>query len=179
MLLVIILGATIKKHYNITWLHQSSAALLLGVLVGFVVSYVRRDPMYQDDTRESRRMTSFVEWIMFDTEFFFLVLLPVIFESGYTLSPETLFTNFDAISVFAFLGTFTSTLVVGFIMYLAGMWGLVFKFTLRDAMLFGWLLQHRPGDDARHLLGHGTRPGPARRGPGGVVIERCYLDRTL
>ena len=52
------------------------AALLLGVLVGFVVSYVRRDPMYQDDTRESRRMTSFVEWIMFDTEFFFLVLLP-------------------------------------------------------------------------------------------------------
>ena len=140
LLLVIILGATIK-HYNITWLHQSSAALLLGVLVGFVVSYVRRDPMYQDDTRESRRMTSFVEWIMFDTEFFFLVLLPpVIFESGYTLNPETLFTNFDAISVFAFLGTFTSTLVVGFIMYLAGMWGLVFKFTLRDAMLFGSLI---------------------------------------
>ena len=37
LLLVIILGATIK-HYNISWLHQSGAALLLGVLVGFVVS---------------------------------------------------------------------------------------------------------------------------------------------
>jgi hypothetical protein len=40
--------------------------------VGHVVSYVRRDPMYADDTRESARMTAFVEWIMFDTEFFFL-----------------------------------------------------------------------------------------------------------
>ena len=76
LLLVIILGATIK-HYNITWLHQSGAALLLGTIVGFVVWYVRRDPMYQDNgTGESQRMTSFVEWIMFDTEFFFLVLLP-------------------------------------------------------------------------------------------------------
>ena len=63
LLLVIILGAT--KHYNITWLHQSGAALLLGTIVGFVVWYVRRDPMYQDDgSGESQRMTSFVEWIM-------------------------------------------------------------------------------------------------------------------
>ena len=92
LLLVIILGATIK-HYNITWLHQSGAALLLGTIVGFVVWYVRRDPMYQDNgTGESQRMTSFVEWIMFDTEFFFLVLLPpVIFESGYTLNPRLCF----------------------------------------------------------------------------------------
>jgi len=42
---------------------------------------------------------------MFDTEFFFLVLLPpVIFEAGYTLNPGTLFKNFDAVAVFAFLG---------------------------------------------------------------------------
>ena len=68
----------------------------------------------------------------FDTEFFFLALLPpVIFESGYTLNPETLFRNFDAISVFAFLGTFVSTLVVGFIMYGAGMAGLAYQYTLR------------------------------------------------
>jgi NhaP-type Na+/H+ or K+/H+ antiporter len=140
LLLVIILGATIK-HYNIQWLHQSGAALLLGVMVGFVVSYVRRDPMYHDNTQQSQRMTSFVEWIMFDTEFFFLVLLPpVIFESGYTLNPETLFKNFDAISVFAFLGTFTSTLVVGFIMYLMGSYGFSFPFTLREAMLFASLI---------------------------------------
>ena len=140
LLLVIILGATIK-HYNIQWLHQSGAALLLGVMVGFVVSYVRRDPMYHENTQQSQRMTSFVEWIMFDTEFFFLVLLPpVIFESGYTLNPETLFKNFDAISVFAFLGTFTSTLVVGFIMYLMGMYRFSFPFTLREAMLFASLI---------------------------------------
>lgn len=140
LLLVIIVGATIK-HYNVQWLHQSGAALLLGVLVGFVVSYVRQDPMYQENTRESQRMTAFVEWIMFDTEFFFLVLLPpVIFESGYTLNPEKLFKNFDAIAVFAFLGTFTSTVVVGFIMYVAGTWGVSFPFTLRDAMLFASLI---------------------------------------
>merc|ERR1719478_1142711 len=97
--------------------------------------------MYMDNTRESQRMTSFVEWIMFDTEFFFLVLLPpVIFESGYTLNPETLFKNFDAISVFAFLGTFTSTLVVGAIMYFSGHLGFSYPFTLRDAMLFASLI---------------------------------------
>lgn len=140
LLLVIILGATLKR-YNITWLHQSGAALLLGLLVGFVVSYVRRNPRYSEDARETQRMTAFVEWIMFDTEFFFLVLLPpVIFESGYTLNPETLFKNFDAISVFAFLGTFTSTVVVGFIVYAAGAAGISFPFTLRDAMLFASLI---------------------------------------
>jgi|AntAceMinimDraft_1070359.scaffolds.fasta_scaffold38259_1 hypothetical protein len=53
LLLVIILGATIK-HYNITWLHQSGAALLLGVLVGAVVSTVRRDPMYRDNARDAQ-----------------------------------------------------------------------------------------------------------------------------
>ena len=162
LLLVIILGATIK-HYNITWLHQSGAALLLGTIVGFVVWYVRRDPMYQDNgTGESQRMTSFVEWIMFDTEFFFLVLLPpVIFESGYTLNPETLFRNFDAISVFAFLGTFVSTLVVGFIMYGAGMAGLAYRYTLRDGIAD---FVHRSGDDAEHLQRHGTGPGHTRGG---------------
>ena len=140
LLLVIILGATIK-HYNITWLHQSGAALLLGVMVGFVVSYVRQDPMYHDGTAQSQRMTSFVEWIMFDTEFFFLVLLPpVIFEAGYTLNPETLFKNMDAIAVFAFVGTFTSTLVVGGIMYLCGSYALSYPFSLREAMLFASLI---------------------------------------
>ena len=145
LLLVIILGATIK-HNNITWLHQSGAALLLGVIVGHVVSYVRRDPMYADNSQDSARMTAFVEWIVFDTEFFFLVLLPpVIFESGYTLNPETFFKNFDAVSVFAFLGTFTSTVVVGFVMYFAGLWGISFRFSLKDAMLFGSLISSTVG----------------------------------
>jgi len=140
LLLVIILGATIK-HYNITWLHQSGAALLLGVMVGFVVSYVRKDPMYHDNTAQSQRMTRFVEWSMFDTELFFLVLLPpVIFEAGYTLNPETLFKNLDAIAVFAFMGTFTSTLVVGGIMYVAGSYALSYPFSLREAMLFASLI---------------------------------------
>ena len=97
--------------------------------------------MYQDNgTGESQRMTSFVEWIMFDTEFFFLVLLPPPSRVRVHLNPETLFRNFDAISVFAFLGTFVSTLVVGFIMYGAGMAGLAYRYTLRDAMLFGSLI---------------------------------------
>jgi NhaP-type Na+/H+ or K+/H+ antiporter len=39
-----------------------------------------------------------------------------------------------------FLGTFTSTVVVGFIMYAAGTWGISFPFTLRDAMLFASLI---------------------------------------
>jgi NhaP-type Na+/H+ or K+/H+ antiporter len=60
-----------------------------------------------------------------------VLLPPVIFESGYTLNPETFFKNFDAVSMFAFIGTFTSTLVVGAVMYFAGLWGVSFRFSLK------------------------------------------------
>ena len=124
LLLVIILGATIK-HYNITWLHQSGAALLLGTIVGFVVWYVRRDPMYQDNgTGESQRMTSFVEWIMFDTEFFFLVLLPpVIFEAGFSLQKRPFFRNLGTILLLAVVGTLLTVLVIGQTLYAIGSTG--------------------------------------------------------
>ena len=39
--------------------------------------------------------------------------------------------NFDAVSVLAFLGTFTSTLVVGFVMYVSGVWGVSYPFSLK------------------------------------------------
>ena len=84
---------------------------------------------------------AFAQCMRFDTKFFFLVLLPpLIFEAGYTLHPTVFFQNADAISVFAFLGSLTSAISTGVLVYLCGVLGVSYGFSLKSAMLFGALI---------------------------------------
>ncbi|KAI0230723.1 Sodium/hydrogen exchanger 7 [Lamellibrachia satsuma] len=54
----------------------------------------------------------------FDPEVFFNVLLPpIIFNAGYSMRRKSFFKNFGAIMTYAFLGTLTSTFVIGAILF--------------------------------------------------------------
>ena len=140
VLLTLMLGVMLK-HYKSRWLHSSGAALLLGIAVGCFV-FLTLEASYESMPETMRySLRAFAQCMRFDTKFFFLVLLPpLVFEAGYTLHPTTFFNNSDAISTFAFVGSLTSAIATGVLMYSAGLLGLCYKFSLKSSMLFGALI---------------------------------------
>jgi hypothetical protein len=55
----------------------------------------------------------------FDTEFFFLLLLPpIIFEAGYNMQRRKFFSNIGAVCMYAFVGTLVSTVLIAGVVYL-------------------------------------------------------------
>ena len=140
VLLTVMLGVMLK-HYKSRWLNSSGAALLLGIAVGCFV-FLGLELSYETMPENMRyTIKAFAQCMRFDTKFFFLVLLPpLIFEAGYTLHPTTFFQNADAISMFAFVGSLTSAIATGVLMYVAGLLGWSYEFSLKSAMLFGALI---------------------------------------
>jgi len=140
VLLTVMLGV-ILKHYKSRWFHPSGAGLLLGIAVGCFV-FIGLELSYETMPENMRySIKAFAQCMRFDTKFFFLVLLPpLIFEAGYTLHPTVFFQNADAISVFAFLGSLTSAISTGVLVYLCGVLGVSYGFSLKSAMLFGALI---------------------------------------
>ncbi|GAB4824196.1 hypothetical protein N2152v2_011242 [Parachlorella kessleri] len=71
-------------------------------------------------------------------EFFFIALLPpIIFQAGYSLNAESFFGNCGAIASYAFVGTFSSTLVIGLVMWLGGLAGACVQLSFLETLLFG------------------------------------------
>ena len=140
VLLTVMLGVMLK-HYKSRWFHPSGAGLLLGIAVGCFV-FIGLELSYETMPENMRySIKAFAQCMRFDTKFFFLVLLPpLIFEAGYTLHPTVFFQNADAISVFAFLGSLTSAISTGVLVYLCGVLGVSYEFSLKSAMLFGALI---------------------------------------
>ena len=120
-----VLGLGIK-HLKIHWIHEAGATILLGVLVGLMIS---------GSTDE------ITDWLDFDESvFFFLLLPPIIFEGGYSLRSREFFANFGAICSLAFAGTTISTFAVGFFVWICGGVGLCYSLPLLHALVFGALI---------------------------------------
>lgn len=107
-------------QYHVTSLHVSIIALLLGMIIG---------------------LASMNKWrVEFDNQYFFNLLLPpIILHSGYDLNVESFIRHFWKVLLFAFLGTFISTVVIGYLMYL---WVLVgsTRSDLVECLMFGSIL---------------------------------------
>lgn len=114
-----------KKFY---YLPEASASLLIGLIVGGLANI--------SDTETSIRA-----WFNFHEEFFFLFLLPpIIFQSGFSLSPKPFFSNFGAIVTFAIVGTFIASTVTGILVYLGGLIYLMYRLPFLECMMFGALI---------------------------------------
>mmetsp|Transcript_62132 Transcript_62132/g.140535 ORF Transcript_62132/g.140535 Transcript_62132/m.140535 type:complete len:520 (-) Transcript_62132:148-1707(-) len=135
LLLVVILGLCVLssyliKKYKCYYLPESAATLLVGLVVGAVARVM--DPSKAE-----------LDFLSFDPEmFFFLLLPPIIFEAGYTLRSKQFFRNIGTIVAYAVFGTLVSTFVVGYAVFgLAKVgWIHVDPKNPMEAMMFGALI---------------------------------------
>ncbi|KAH9532760.1 hypothetical protein CY35_18G015800 [Sphagnum magellanicum] len=122
-----VLGHVLRRH-KIYYINEASASLLLGLFVGAIANI-------------SNTETHFRQWFNFHEEFFFLFLLPpIIFESGFSLHPKPFFSNFGAICIFAILGTFIASIITGILVYLGGLFFLMYRLPFQESVMFGALI---------------------------------------
>lgn len=127
LVLSFVLGHVLRRH-KFYYLPEASASLLIGLLVGGLANL-------------SNTETSIRGWFNFHEEFFFLFLLPpIIFQSGFSLSPKPFFSNFGAIVTFAILGTFVASMVTGILVYLGGLMFLMYRLPFVECLMFGALI---------------------------------------
>ncbi|KAL6592415.1 hypothetical protein ACP70R_049468 [Stipagrostis hirtigluma subsp. patula] len=127
LVLSFVLGHVLRRH-RFYYLPEASASLLIGLVVGGLANI-------------SNTETNTRTWFNFHEEFFFLFLLPpIIFQSGFSLSPKPFFANFGAIVTFAILGTFIASVVTGLLVYLGGLTFLMYKLPLVECLMFGALI---------------------------------------
>eukprot|EP00850_Spirogloea_muscicola_P010102 SM000058S18532 [mRNA] locus=s58:444402:450596:+ [translate_table: standard] len=114
-----------RKFY---YVHEASVALILGFIAGAVATVLNKEE-------------SFSKYLNFKEDFFILFLLPpIIYWSGFSLQPKPFFSNFGAICIFAIAGTFVASIVTGILIYLAGLFFLVYRLTFLESMIFGSLI---------------------------------------
>ncbi|KAK8575821.1 hypothetical protein V6N12_063475 [Hibiscus sabdariffa] len=127
LVLSFVVGHVLRRH-KFYYLPEASASLLIGLIVGGLANI--------SDTETSIRA-----WFNFHEEFFFLFLLPpIIFQSGFSLSPKPFFSNFGAIVTFAILGTFMASVVTGVLVYLGGLMYLMYRLPFVECLMFGALI---------------------------------------
>eukprot|EP00792_Barthelona_sp_PAP020_P003732 TRINITY_DN1606_c0_g1_i1.p1 TRINITY_DN1606_c0_g1~~TRINITY_DN1606_c0_g1_i1.p1 ORF type:complete len:667 (+),score=136.03 TRINITY_DN1606_c0_g1_i1:103-2103(+) len=132
ILIFIILISIVRLLYHklkISALPESAVVILLGVIVGLFV-----DLATQYD--EERTILSF------ETETFFLLLLPpIIFEAGYHLQKGFFFHNMGTILLYAVIGTLLSTFLTGGAIYvLMDMGWINIELNIFEALAFGALI---------------------------------------
>ncbi|MES1907076.1 MAG: hypothetical protein MHM6MM_000262 [Cercozoa sp. M6MM] len=123
----LVIGYVLRVR-RLMWLPESGAHMLFGLVIGGFLTLLGPDE---------------VEYITFDPELFFFVLLPpIIFEAGFTLKQREFFGNIGAILSFAVLGTLVSTLVIGLCIYVLALAHVVplDRESPLESLLFGALI---------------------------------------
>ena len=118
---------------HITWFPEAGAFLIIGVIAGAIFKGFQGS--------SNVHLDEIAQFMKFNKEIFFLVLLPpIIFESAYNLRSRKFFANLDAILLLAVYGTLTATILTGILVKFAGDAGWSHPFDWLPSMLFGSLI---------------------------------------
>jgi len=109
---------------NIHFLPESIAIVVYGVIFGVIDKYSTSNIMDQVS--------------LFDSDKFFLFLLPIIiFETGFSLPQKDFFKNLSPILMLAIFGTLISFVFTGFGVYLMGFLGVSTELSIREGLILG------------------------------------------
>ncbi|KAF2858190.1 sodium/hydrogen exchanger, partial [Piedraia hortae CBS 480.64] len=105
LLIIAFFTSYVLQSKKIQAVHETVISIFAGMVIGL--------------TLRLTAVTSVLDAVSFDYQFFFNLLLPpIILASGYELHQGNFFRNIGTIITFAFAGTFISALVLGCILYL-------------------------------------------------------------
>ena len=100
ILFLAIIGGNAMRQKKIIFLQEAGLATLLGIIFGFILEIIGETPQIKSIT-------------MLNSEFVLFVLLPpIIFQSGYNIDKKLFFGNFGSIVTYSFIGTVISTIIV-------------------------------------------------------------------
>jgi len=137
LLVSMLLSYYIASHCRCTYLSEAGATLFVGFLGGgflqLLVAEDKSDQFGEVEVRDS--LVSFSSSVLF-----YLLLPPIIFNSGYRMRGNFFWSNIDKIMMLAFAGTFVSSIVVGVLLYEAQ--GMVSseELSMAEALTFGALV---------------------------------------
>lgn len=138
-------------HLN-SYLSEASMILLLGMFAGSIIHYLIADiGIPEEDQRKDEDYGDYdesyalaLQLLNFDPHIFFYALLPpIMFNSGFELRRELFYRHIKPIVLFSCLGTVISCLTTGFLLYGAqtlGLMGNNFVPTLMELLTFGALI---------------------------------------
>ncbi|PKC70256.1 sodium/hydrogen exchanger [Rhizophagus irregularis] len=128
----LLIGTLWTSYYlhlkKIRVIHETVISIFAGMIVGLIIR-LTPGSMIQD-------------MVSFNYTYFFNVLLPpIILNSGYEMQKETFFRNFGTILLFAIVGTFMSTMVIGILVRILVLLGIdSLSLSLLDSIMFGSIL---------------------------------------
>lgn len=129
ILFLAIFGSNLLRQRGIDYIQDAGLSTILGILFGFILEILGETPQIKSITA-------------LNSEFVLFVLLPpIIFQSGYNIDKQKFFGNFGLIITYAFIGFFISTFLISWGIFLICYFHLVsFQFTLIESFIFGLII---------------------------------------
>ena len=126
ILFLAIIGGNALRQKGVNWLQEAGLATLLGIFFGLILEILGETPQIKSVT-------------MLNSEFILYVLLPpIIFQSGYNIDKQVFFGNFGAIITYSFIGTLISAILISWSSFLLSYFEITsWNFSLVECFAFG------------------------------------------
>jgi sodium/hydrogen exchanger 8 len=128
LLMIAISSGHFLKKSGHKYLQEAGLTTLIGMVTGYGLKSLNIEDIMEHITDH------------FVNLFMFLLLPPIIFESGYNMDKKPFMRNIGTILMFSFVGTFIAIFFSSMMFYLTGVAQVSYPFTIKDSFAFGSLI---------------------------------------
>lgn len=128
LLMIAISSGHFLKKSGHKYLQEAGLTTIIGMMTGYGLRLLDIQDIMEHVTDH------------FVTLFMFLLLPPIIFESGYNMDKKPFMRNIGTILMFSFVGTFIAIFFSSIMFYVCGLTPYSYEFTIKDSFAFGSLI---------------------------------------